>query len=717
MKLENNKNIWSFPRKVFAIFLVFFVILYGQYAYIALFPNLYGINMEAFAANRNTVKTTLYAKRGSIYDNQGNLLALNITSYTVIAYLSASRTGNSSVPLHVVDIKNTAEALAPVLNMTVDYIEGLLNTKAYQVELGPNGRGITELKKEEIIDLNLPGISFIEEQKRYYPNGDFASYVLGYAKSYDDGSIVGELGVEAKYDNLLSGTDGYLEYQKDRFGYKIPYTKEIRIDAINGNNIYLTIDSSIQRFTEEAVKENSEQYNPEWMMLTVMDAKTGDILGTSSTPSFDPNILNITNYENPLVSYVYEPGSTMKIYTYMCTMEKGTYVGSDTYSSGQITIGNDKIYDWNRKGWGRISYDLGFEYSSNVAVSNLMQSYINKEDLKACLIRYGFGAKTDIELTREFAGSLDFNYPIEVATAAFGQGISTTAIQHLQALTIIANDGKMVKPHIVDRIVDPNTDEIIYESEYEVSDQIVSGDVVEQVKQLMYNTVNNKSSNTTGKYYAIEGFDIVGKTGTAQIYDSKTGSYLTSTNDYIYSFAGMYPKEDPKIIIYAAMQKPSYGASNGLIKATKSVMTDIAKYKNMFTEQENISISSITLSSYINKDITEVATSLEEKGLTVVVIGDGSKIINQYPLAKKEVLPGEKIYLKTNGVVIKMPSMITWTQKDLKTYFDLVSLKYTTTGYGYVISQNIIEDTIMTSESENTFILENKYKIDDNLED
>lgn len=213
-----------------------------------------------------------------------------------------------------------------------------------------------------------------------------------------------------------------------------------------------------------------------------MDAKTGDILGSASSPSFDPNTLNITNYENPLTSFVYEPGSVMKIFTYLCAIDKGTYKGDELYQSGNIKIEDRIISDWNKIGWGKITFDYGFEMSSNVAVSNIMQRFLTKEDLKTCLNNYGFGNKTGIDLPRELSGTIKFEFPVEVAAAAYGQGISTTPIQQLQALSIIANNGKMLKPHIISKIVDPNTGKVAYERKVEESSQIVSEAAIKKFK-------------------------------------------------------------------------------------------------------------------------------------------------------------------------------------------------------------------------------------------
>jgi penicillin-binding protein 2B len=726
MKTRNSLNQpWNFPKRVFKVFLVFIMLLFAQLTYLSVFPNIYGINMDAFAKQRNTVEKKLYAARGNIYDRDKNILALNVASYTVIAFLDASRTGSSKRPLHVVDKEMTAKALAPVLNMTEEYLLNLLNGKGYQVELGPGGRGITELKKEEIEDLGLPGIAFMENHKRNYPNGDFASYILGYAKQYEeikevDGiketiyDIVGELGIESKYNDLLKGVDGKLIFQRDRFGYKIPDTKETRIDAVNGNDIYLTLDASIQRFIEGELKNAAKEFDPEWMQLTVMDAKTGAILGTSSVPSFDPNIRNITNYENPLISYVYEPGSTMKTYAYMCAIEKGTYKGSDTFLSGTISVGGHTVGDWNGKGWGTITYDKGYEFSSNVGIANLLQTALNKNDLRECYNKYGFGEKTGIELPREQVGSLKFNYEIEVVAAGYGQGITTTAIQQLQALTMLANNGSIVKPYIVEKIIDPNTNETVFEHGIQKSEQVIKTSTVNTMKDLMHNVIYGNDVGTTGGSYKIEGFDIIGKTGTSQIYDPKTGRYLNGTNDYIYSFAGMYPKDEPEIIIYAAMKKPTWGKNLALTRATTGVMKSVAKYLNMFGDnEEEGSIIKYELPSYINKNIEQVITDLEEKNIVPIVIGEGTRVIKQFPNRYNTVLSYDKVFLVTNDYNIKMPSVIGWSRSEIINLCNLLGIKYELDGYGYVTEQSITKGTVLTKEDILLIKLEEKFKLDD----
>ena len=708
MKTRNRKQNWKLPRKVFMLYLVFIFILFLQLVRLSVFKKIYGINMREFALNRNTTSNTIYATRGSILDRDGNSLAINVTSYTVIAYLSPSRTGILEEAQHVEDPEYTAYKLSPILNMSVEKLKELMSQDLYQVELGPGGRGITELKKQEIEALNLPGIDFIEDQKRYYPNGDFSSYTIGYAKKNEDGSIIGEMGIEAKYDEILKGTDGYEEYQQDLNGYKIPGTPEKRTNPINGSDVYLTIDSNIQRFLETAVKTNTTKYKPDWMTISVMDAKTGDILGSASTPSFDPNIKNITNYENPLSSFLFEPGSTMKTYTYMCAMENGLYDGTKEFNSGKYVIGDDTVKDWNNYGWGTINYDLGFEYSSNVGIANLIKETLTKEELKECFHKYGFDEETGIELGRELSRELNFKYDIEVVNAGFGQGVLTTPIQHLQALTMLSNDGKILKPHIVEKIVDSNTGKTTYERQIEETEKLVSDETIKKIKQLMYNVVNGTNEGTTGTRYKVDGLDIIGKTGTAQIYDDKNGGYMKAENDYIYSFAGMFPEKDPQIIIYAAIKRPNFGNTITISDAVVDSIKNIAKYKNInqTSKEEKADLKQYTLDNYLNKNKEETIKQLKEKNISPIVIGDGDTIINYYPTDK--IVTNNKIILITNGKNIQLPNMKNWSKREAKFLLDNLNIKYKMTGTGYVINQNIKEGTTITPEMELELTLENK---------
>jgi len=421
-----------------------------------------------------------------------------------------------------------------------------------------------------------------------------------------------------------------------------------------------------------------------------MDAKTGDILASSSTPSFNPNTRDVQNYENLLVSNAFEPGSTMKIYTYMCAIEKGTYDGNATFRSGAIEVADATIKDWNNVGWGTINFDKGFEYSSNVGVSNIMNRFIDKNDLRDCLNKYGFGKNTGVDIARENSGKLGFKYPVEVANAGFGQGINTTVIQHLKALTIISNNGKALTPHVVSKIVNTNTGKTTYKRKIEESEQIVSTNTVNKMKDLMYNVVNSPDPLATGKRYQIEGFDIIGKTGTAQI-ASPRGGYLTGDSNYIYSFAGMYPKDNPEIIIYAAVKRPSVGATVVVSDGVNNIMKNIAKYKNMFTGSSlnSSSVVSLELDSYVNKKTEDIKGMLEANKITPIIIGGGDKIINQYPSKGDKVLSYDRVILITNGDKNKMPDLNGYSRSEAIYLMKALNYKFEIDGYGYVTSQSI----------------------------
>lgn len=722
MNTRGKNKIWNTPKKMFFVFAFCIFLLYIKYAYLALSPTVYGKDMVKFAENRNTVKKTVKATRGTIYDNMGNQLALNVSSYTIILSLKKSKVYTKDDYVHDVDL--TANSLAPILGCEADYIKEKLEQDKYQVELGLCGRGLTEITKDEIKALNLPGISFEESQKRFYPNGNFASYLIGYAKNtevktFDEedneiiaNEIIGEMGIEAEYNKELSGTDGYSEYQVNRYGYKIKGTHTKEIAAKNGNDIYLTLDAGIQRFTESAVKDIADNYNPEWSLIAVMDAKTGDILASSSSPSFNPNIRDIVDYENPLLSKTYEPGSVMKTYTYMCSMENGVYNGEETFLSGNYVIGEHTIYDWYNPGWGVVNFDKGYEYSSNVGIANLLSkaNAISKKQLKTCLKRYGFGKETDVELSNESKGSINFKYDVEFLNAGFGQGISTTAVQQLQALTMIANDGVMLKPHIVNKIVDSNTGKTVYERKIDKT-KVVDKSITDKMKDLMYNVVHGTDAGTTGYPYKVEGFDVIAKTGTSQIYNVSTGTYSTGDNDYIFSVALMFPKNDPKIIIYGAMKKPTWGKGSALSKNVKALIQNISKYKNMFTEITEKKVDTYQIKSYINMDRNKLEEEFKNNGINYIIIGDGNKITKQSIKNGTIIAKGEKIILLTNGLEYKMPNITGFSKKEVEVLANLLNIKYKIKGYGYVTSQSIASGSLITNDQTLEVNLENKYGI------
>lgn len=713
MKKKRTRNSIKMSKTILVVVLFLFIIMSARLTQLALFENIDGVNLEELASRRTTKTEVLSAKRGTIYTIDEEILAQNVSSYTLIAYLDPKRTDDETKPQHVVDKENTAKQLAPILGMTEDEIMTLLSKKnVYQTEFGSKGKGLTEITKEKIEALKLPGIDFIEKQKRYYPNGNFLSYTLGYAKTVVDDEngeeeIIGELGLEKYYNDMLKGQNGSVTYQKDLRGYKIANTPEVKQDAVSGKDIYLTIDSNIQFFVEQAIHNVESGY--EWFTIMVADAKTGKILASASSPSFDPNIRDLTNYMDPNVSFAYEPGSTMKIYTYMATLENGNYNGEETFLSGTYTTTDGTVIgDWNRNGWGTITYDKGFAMSSNVGIVNLLNNKINSKILRQYFKKLGFGSKTGITLPQESAGKIEFKYETEIYNAGFGQGITTTPIQNIQALTSLTNDGMLLEPYIVEKIVDPSTGDIVYQGKRNEIEQVASTETVEKIKELMYDTVNG--AGNTGISYHIDGYNLIGKTGTAQIADESGNGYLTGEADIISSFAGIYPMDDPEIIIYASMKRPDNGSQRPIQNAVKEIVINISKYLgNQDSKTQVEEITNYEVPSYINKDLNTITSELTSKGITPIVIGDGSKIIKQYPEKGNIVTSKDKVFLITNGTNLTIQNMIGWSSKDAVTYLNLLGIKYKLEGNGYVTMQTILEGTPITKEMEIVLTLAPKY--------
>lgn len=714
MRKKKRENNVKYSKLVVLVSLFLFLLIIGRIIELSTSKEIDGTNLAVLASKRTNKTEVIEAKRGTIYSANNDVLAQNVTSYKLIAYLDPKRTTNKNRPQHVVDKEKTAKALSEILSMSYEEVlKYLSKTGVYQTEFGSKGKGLNEIEKGKIEALDLPGLDFIESYKRYYPKGNFMSYTLGYAlNNEEDNTITGKMGLELYYDKILKGEDGYVTYQKDLRGYKIAGTKEYRKDATQGKDIYLTIDSNVQFFIEQALTNAKNNLGYEWFTMVVMDAKTGKIIGMSSNPNFDPNTReNITSYLDYTVASPYEPGSTMKTFTYMCAMENGVYDGNETYNSGIYVTGDGtEIGDWDRNGWGTISFDKGYALSSNVGVINLINRHMNSAMLRNCFRRMGFGKKTGITLPNEQTGKLSFKYETEIYNAGFGQGITTTPLQNIQALSLLTNDGVLLKPYIVEKIVDSDTGEVIYKGKTKTGERIASTETVSKMIKLMDDTVNVHGN--TGSKYRIESGELIGKTGTAQMADINGGGYLSGKEDIISSFAGIYPKSNPEVIIYASMARPAGGEQRGIADAVKEVITNIAKYygESVSVTEEKDEVTSYIMPSFMNKDVESVKSVLNSHGISnVVVIGDGDKIIKQYPENNEKITNKDKVFLLTNSSNYTIPTVIGYSGRDATILLRLMNLTVHTSGTGYVTSQSITENTLVTSPTEITLELAPKF--------
>ena len=697
MENRNNRKIGA--AILYLGFALLFFILFSRVFYIQATGKADGHELKNEALQKYMRTDVLEASRGTIYDTNGEVIAEDTTSFTVAAILDDSVTTNPESPNHVIDPEKTAKVLAKYIEMSeADILERLKKDgDPFQVEFGSAGRGLSNSIKRKIEDENLPGITFIRQAKRFYPNGRFASHLIGFTQQIEkedkNGNVVfeteGQMGIEKSYEKYLKGTDGKIRYTSDLWGYLLPEKREMVAEPEDGDHMYLTIDSKIQTFMEDALNEVEAQYDPSKAFAIIAEAKTGKILAMSQRPTFHPGTREglDTNWMNDLVEYSYEPGSTMKIFTLAAAIEEGVFHPDATYKSGTYSVGPNRIRDHNGgAGWGEITYEEGIQRSSNVAIANMLQQ-MTPGVFRQYLEDFRFGQKTGIELPNEASGSILYNYPLEQVTTAFGQGSTVNALQMLQAATAIANGGKMMKPYIIDKIIDDTTGETIVNTEPEVVGEPISEETAAKTLDVLETVVT--AEHGTGKPYHIEGYNVAGKTGTAQLV-GEDGRYLRGTNNYLFSFIGMAPKEDPELIVYVAVAQPKLDNESGSAPVSKifnPVMRNSLQYLNIQPD-EIITSQTVELKDFTGRKTFEAREAYAEVGIDPVIIGTGNKIIKQVPAAGEKLLQGEKAVLLTSDKWT-MPDMAGWAMRDVMKVAQSIGLKVSYSGSGYVISQNI----------------------------
>jgi penicillin-binding protein 2B len=691
---------------LFGIFgLLFFVLLF-RYFSIQITGEVDGQPLAAKAQQKYSREGNLAALRGVIYDRNGGVIAEDTNAYTLIAILDKKMTTKPKKPKHVKNPDKTAKELAKYLEMDESEIysiltKGIKNHK-FQVEFGKAGRDITHQTKKKIENLKLPGITFIRDSKRFYPNGIFASHLVGYADriEQEDKSIttIGKMGIEKTLNDELTGENGKVNFESDLWGYILPDGKEKITPAQNGNDVYLTIDQKIQTFLEDAMNKVAKEYKPQKIIAIVADPKTGEILAMGQRPSFHPKTKEGIDkgWHNEAIETSFEPGSTMKIFTLAAAVQEKVFNPNETYQSGSYRVTNkdQAIHDHNGSGWGPITYLEGVQRSSNVAFAKIAKEKLGFETFREYLTKFGFDQPTGIDLPDETSGKIQYTYPIEKITTAYGQGTAITPIQQIQAATAIANDGKMVKPHVVEKIVNHDTGETIKAASTEVVSTPISKETAKQVRDILETVVTSKKG--TGNRYKIDGYSVAGKTGTANI-PGPNGRYLQGADNYMFSFLGMAPKDDPKLIVYVAVQQPDLdGTGMGALPVSaifNPVMKNSLHYLNIKPSTlEKAQLNK--LSDFKGKSVEETEKELKERGIETVVIGKGTKVIRQLPEPGTTVLEGEKVIIQTNGEKLA-PDMTGWSLRDVMKIANIAGLKLNSKGKGYVTQQNIKPKTLM----------------------
>lgn len=704
--MSQKRKINKRSQFVGAIFLLLFLtLIYRFYELQVVDAAFYEQKAEAMYNSQNV----LDSKRGSIYDRNGQTLAAEATAYTVVAVLS------ESVKNRVEDPLETARQLAPYLNMTESALQKLLTQKGkYQVELRPGGWKVDRETMRAIKELKLPGITFIEESKRTYPNQDFASHVLGFLNN-DEEPV---MGLEVSMNEYLQGKDGKISFKRDILNNRLPDGLNSIVQPENGKDIYLTIDERIQLYVEQALDKAQEEYSPEKMTVIVSRPETGEILAMSSRPSFNPNeYSNITNYMNHAITSTFEPGSTFKIITLAAAVEEGVYNGEETYLSGVKKVPGGEIGDHVRQGWGRISFLEGVQKSSNVAFTILGYERLAKETFYKYIYDFGFGELTGIDLPNEKKGYVKNpqNIPkLDLATMTFGQGVAVTAIQQIAAINAIANGGSLMKPFIIDRIEDPDTGEIIEQHRPEVvRERVISKDTAKEVASILETVV----SDGTGKNFYLEGYSVAGKTGTAQKVGDD-GRYVSGK--YIHNFIGFAPMDNPELSVYVVVDAPkvSHYSLGGFVVAEifKHVMQNSLQYLSIKPQIEEITIQQDDIQpskvkGYTNISLMTARQQAEDDGFSVVVVGNGTKVIRQVPEEGELVYPNETLYLITSeSKESHVPDMTGWTLRQAQDWASMTGVELSVLGRGYIVSQSQQADSIIRNGAVLSVVLEPKFK-------
>lgn len=682
-----------------------FFLLLSRFVFIQFTGTAEGQELSTKAENKYSREQILQASRGKIIDRNGEVIAQDTLSYKMIAVISPSATNNSSVQRHVSDTTMTAKTLSNYIDMTEQEIKSLLdkNIKAekYQVEFGKAGRDINNKLMEEIKSNKLPGIIFIEDLKRLYPNGQFASHLIGFAlkEEKEDGTAeaVGKMGLEYIYDKELTGTPGKVEFKSDTKGFLLPNAEKMVTEAKDGLDIHLTLDKTIQNFLEDALNNAQEKYEPERMTAIVADPKTGEILAMSQRPTFEPNTREglSTNWLNEVTEQTIEPGSTMKIFTLASAIEEGVWAPNATFKSGSYTIYDTTIRDHNVVGWGNISYLEGFQRSSNVSMAYLLNQIGEKTFIEYIKL-FGFGQKTGIDLPSEATGIIADSGPVERITTTYGQGTTVTPIQMVQAMTAIANEGKMMQPYIIDKIVNPNTNEVEQNHKPTEKESPISVETAQQVKEILASTVTSEKG--TAKKFKLNGYTSAGKTGTAQI-SKPGGGYYWGRNDFLYSFLGMAPVEDPQLIVYIMVHRPNLELTESGSDATSEIFNTVTerslKYLNI--EPENLELANpIKMPNVIGENMIESQSKLEALGLKTVVIGQSDNVVEQYPEANTSAISNGTVFIKGQGD-IQLPNFKGWSKRNVMIYKSLTYLPIEIVGEGFVTEQSLTGGSIVTT--------------------
>jgi len=572
--------------------------------------------------------------RGEILATNGEVLATNLTTSSLVV-----------IPNQIQDPVSCANKLAVILGTDETALYEKITKSASIIRISPEGRQLDDETAKAIDNLKLSGVYLIKDTIRYYPNGNYLSHTLGFVGIDNQGLV----GLELKYDEYLKAVNGSINYYMDAKSQNLALYPSEYVEPMEGFDIKLTINKEIQDIVERELENAYEKYNPEGIWAIAMNPKTGAILAISSKPDYDPN--NYQDYDatiynqNIPIWMTYEPGSTFKVITMASALNEGLIdLDNQTYyDNGYEYVGGARIKSWKKGGHGLQTFRQVLQNSSNPGFVEIGRR-LGKDNLWNYIESFGLTKKTGVDLVGESAGIM-FSYEnfneLEQATVSFGQGISITPIQLVTAVSAVVNGGYLYTPYIVDEIIDPMSNEVVYKAETNLVRQVITEETSALMRDALESVVSDGGARTT----YIEGYRIGGKTGTAQ--KAVDGSYRSG--EYILSVLTIAPADNPEIVLYVAMDNPKnaiqYGGTT-VGPIVRSMLVDILPslgVEKVTSQREKVKTWEDSYYYLVENYIGKTKSEVKSEYFRFEFIGEGTKVIDQLPRVNEKVEQGSTI--------------------------------------------------------------------------
>ena len=616
-----------------SIILIYFIALFIRLAYLQIFNSGTLVDRAESLWSRNL---PIEGQRGIIYDRNHDAIVENEVAPSVIV-----------IPKQVTDVDRTSEVLAEVLEVSVEEAKRHVTHGVSIERIQPEGRKLSLEQVQAIQEANLDGVYLVNDVKRSYPYGNLLAQTIGFT-GIDNQGITG---LEYVYNDYLMGENGVWKYFSDAKGNSLPQFSDDYAPASRGLDIELTIDLHLQEILEREFDNAVAKYDPDQMIGIIMDPNTGEILAMASRPTYDPE--NYQDYDQEIFNRklpiwsTYEPGSTFKIVTFSAALEEGVMKLEDRFfDPGYAIVDGVRIRDWKAGGHGDQSMLEVIMNSCNPGFIELGQR-LGKEKLFEYIRAYGFNEKTGVDMLGESQGII-FNPDnignVELATSSFGQGNSVTPIQLVTAVSAAVNGGNLMQPYIVKRMLHPYTNEVLYEREPSIKRRVIS----EETSETMRYALEMVGAQGSGKGAYIDGYRVGGKTGTAQ--KAKDGAYISG--EYILSFVGIAPMDDPQLVVYVAIDNPKNTVQYGGVVAApiaRSILAEALPYIGVEPREEQIEkkylwtdTKYVTVPDFVGKEPKEIESSYL---YNIEYHGEGTKVISQQPAAFSRTIEGGTVRL------------------------------------------------------------------------